>query len=322
MIHGFLASASQLGFPTRFGRATGYVGVEGFTHNSRGLRSTQNVLAKIQKELSDSPQPQASLPCPSASSETASGHVTTRASSRKILQSYAQSSIRKSAGINNFGSAVWLHDYNVSHTRNDNTVRREEDQFLLAALDRSLRFPTKWQRQTFDGPHGRRDAEEALRSKWPEVLCKLVRSTRTPMGVLLAQKGQNLKLLGACRRASTLRSRVRSVRKFLSWLAGASGVFFPSETQLLTEFLQVRHSESCNGGSLKGTHQSFVFLEVAAAVVVRVTNNAVYTVLYKELFSSTLPGRPRRQAPRIPTVMLQAVEDLVPDEISLFYFRV
>ena len=49
---------------------------------------------------------------------------------------------------------------------------------------------------------------------------------------------------------------------------------------------------------------------------VELTHIALYTVLYKELLSKTIPGRAQRQAPRIPPVILQGLEDLIRDETS------
>ena len=84
----------------------------------------------------------------------------------------------------------------------------------------------------------------------------------------------------------------------------------------------MRHSEPCTRGGLKSTHQAFVFMEEIAAVEVRLTQVSLYSILYKELLSSTLTGGNQRQAPRIPTVMVQALEDTVVDESVRFYFRV
>ena len=86
-------------------------------------------------------------------------------------------------------------------------------------------------------------------------------ATKTPMGELIGSSPPGTQPLGASRRASTLRSRVRAVRRFLAWLALAHGVSFPTEVVHLTEHLQTRHSEPCNRGSLKVAHNAFVFLE-------------------------------------------------------------
>ena len=56
-------------------------------------------------------------------------------------------------------------------------MEHAEDMFLLTKMVRPVRFRTKCQNQFFDGPRGRRDAEEALRSKWLEILGGVFRST-------------------------------------------------------------------------------------------------------------------------------------------------
>ena len=197
-----------------------------------------------------------------------------------------------------------------------------EDQFLLAAQSRPTRFRAKWQRSFYDGPNARRDAEEALRSKWVETLASLLRGTSTPMGELLSKGADNHRLLGGGRRATTLRARGRTVKKYLAWLALAHEETFPSEVHHVSEYLQMRHSEPCTGGGLKSTHQALVFMEDIAAVETKLTQVPLYSILYKELLSSTLTGGNQRQAPRIPTVMVQALEDTVIDVTVRLYFRV
>ena len=66
--------------------------------------------------------------------------------------------------------------------------------------------------------------------------------------------------------------------------------------------------------ALKSTHQALVFMEDIAAVEVKLTQVPLYSILYKDLLSSTLTGGNQKQAPRFPTVMVQALEDTVVDE--------
>ena len=194
-----------------------------------------------------------------------------------------------------------------------------EDQFLLAAQS----HPTRFRARSFnDGPNARRDAEEALRNKWVETLASLLRGTSTPMGELLSKGADNHRLLGRGRRATTLRARGRTVKKYLAWLALAHEETFPSEVHHVSEYLQMRHSEPCTRGGLKSTHQALVFMEDIAAVETKLTQVPLYSILCKELMSSTLTGGNQRQAPRIPTVMVQALEDTVIDVTVRLYFRV
>ena len=65
----------------------------------------------------------------------------------------------------------------------------------------------------------RKDAEEKERARWVEILGSMLVYTPTPMGRILGERPGSIQLLGAGRRASTLRSRVRSVRRYLNWSA-------------------------------------------------------------------------------------------------------
>ena len=55
---------------------------------------------------------------------------------------------------------------------------------------------------------------------------------------------------------------------------------------------------------------------------VRHTDNALYTVTRKEILTSALPGRPPKQAPRYPSVLLAAFEVLVMDPEAKQYWRI
>ena len=184
------------------------------------------------------------------------------------------------------------------------------DQLAIAADIRPKRFRTKWQRAVYDGPTARKDAEAAERDRWIQLLANLLRS-RTPMVKLIRESPSNIQLLGCGRRAGTLRSRVRSVQKFLGWLIASHGFTFPAHWLQLTEYLQVRYSEPCVRGSLKLVHSSYIFLQEVAGVEDKLTDSAMYAVSLKELMSQASPGRPPRQAPRFPTILLAAFEDTV-----------
>ena len=142
-------------------------------------------------------------------------------------------------------SAIWFHQREERLNSTSRLKKLSEDQFLLATQSRPTRFRAKWQRSLYDGPTARRDAEEALRSKWVETLASLLRGTSTPMGELLSKGADNLRLLGGGRRATTLRARGRTVKKYLAWLALAHEETFPSEVHHVSEYLQMRHSEPC-----------------------------------------------------------------------------
>ena len=164
--------------------------------------------------------------------------------------------------------------------------------------------------------------ENAERSRWVASLGDLLRHTDTPMGRLIRENPSNLQLLGSGLRAGTLRSRVRSIRKFLEWLSVAHKIAFPVHWQQHIEFLQVRLSEPCVRGSLKSAHRSFLFLQESAGIGDKFTDSALYDVARKELFAAALPGRAPRQAPRFPSILLGAFEDNVMDSSLPVFWRV
>ena len=196
------------------------------------------------------------------------------------------------------------------------------DQLVIAADLKPRKFRTRWQRGVYDGPTARKDAELAERERWIQLLANLLRSTDTPMGKLMRESLSNIQLLGGGRSAGTLRSRVRSVQKFLGWLIASHGISFPVHWRQLTEYLHVRYSEPCVRGALKLVHSSYIFLQEVAGIEDKLTDSAMYAVSLKELLSQASPGRPPRQAPRFPTVLLAAFEDMVLSADKLVFVRV
>ena len=115
------------------------------------------------------------------------------------------------------------------------------------------------QRLAYKGPTARRDAEADLRSKCLRMLADILKNTETPVGQLPREDPKNIDLLGAGRRASTLRSRVRGVQKFLGWLAAAHNLAFPDCWRHYSEFLQVRLAEPCVRGALSTPIRAMCF---------------------------------------------------------------
>ena len=89
-----------------------------------------------------------------------------------------------------------------------------------------------------ESPTARKDLENAERSRWVASFGDLLRHTDTPMGRLMRENPSNIQLLGSGLRAGTLRSRVRSIRKFLEWLSAAHKVAFPVHWQQLLSFFK------------------------------------------------------------------------------------
>ena len=241
----------------------------------------------------------------------------------RAAQTSADRHRRQRAFHDNLEAALELHEHREKIREQERVKERVLDQFAAAAKLPHRRYHARYQSSLEEGPTARRDAEEAERLRWVTLLGDLLRSTQTPMGQILSTKPGNIQLLGGGKRASTLRSRVRGVQKFLSWLAIHQEKVFPDSVSQLLEFLQVRLSEPCNRGSLKGSHRALVFLEDTAGVpaVERLTNTQLYNVSYKELLASASPAQHAKQAPRVPVAILSALEGLVVDTQAAIYLR-
>ena len=174
------------------------------------------------------------------------------------------------------------------------------DQLLIAADIRPKKFRTKWQRAVYDGPTARKDAELAERDRWIQLLANLLRSTDTPMGKLIRESPSNIQLLGGGRQAGTLRSRVRSVQKFLGWLIASHGISFPVHWRQLTEYLQVRYSEPCVRGALKLVHSSYIFLQEVSGIEDKLTDSAIVRGVVEGTLVSSKPWKTATSGAQVP----------------------
>ena len=150
----------------------------------------------------------------------------------------ARRALKQTAGSDNLTAALWLHQRNLQSQQKERSERLAVDQFLLAALDRPSKFRARWQEKFYGAPNARRDAEEALRTKWLQELEPLLEGTKTPMGEASGNRPGDKSFLGGGRRASTLRARVRASKKYLAWLAVSADVPFPSKVSHLTAVLE------------------------------------------------------------------------------------
>ena len=86
------------------------------------------------------------------------------------------------------------------------------DQLVMLAELKPRRLRTRWQKMSYDGPTGRRDAEQDLRTKGLCGCCQSCSEAQIRRWENCSPS--NVELLGAGRRASTLRSRIRAVQSF------------------------------------------------------------------------------------------------------------
>ena len=238
------------------------------------------------------------------------------------VRTAAERADRRNSSITNFSAAGWLHLQKSSQQKSERSERDAFDQLVLASTLKPRKFRSKCQEHAFQGPSARQDAESAERTKWLNVLADILIATPTPMGALLRADPAARKILGAGRRASTIRARVRTIRKFLVWLGAEHTLPYPDNYLRLIEYMQVRHSEPCPRGSLKLVHVAFVFMEELAGVRERFTDVPLYASARKELMASSPPTSESKQAHRYPIIVLAALEEFFADSCQPVYLRI
>ena len=165
----------------------------------------------------------------------------------------------------------------------------------------TLKFKHSLEKALCSGPTARRDAEELERRRWIDALAQLLLNTPTPMGRLLSADPSCRNVLGGGRRVDTIRSRVRSIKKFLSFVTNSFNVPFPSSVEHYAAYLRMRLSEPCTRGALQQAHFGISFLEEVCGVQKqdRITHTQLHEVIYAELLASAIPGKPLKQAPPV-----------------------
>ena len=131
----------------------------------------------------------------------------------------AERQAARSARITNVYAALILHNRQSELDRDQKTLTISENMFLQSIGDRPRAYRSKLQKAWYEGPNARRDAEDSERTRWLGSLADIVANSPTPMGKLLCSQPGNLELLGGGPRASTLRSRVRELKKFFTWFS-------------------------------------------------------------------------------------------------------
>ena len=157
----------------------------------------------------------------------------------------AERTRRKRAHLGYLEATVYLHEL-----ANARTVRGGDSL-------RPRRYRARYLDCAIQGPIARQDADEAERARWIQVFADMLKATRTSMCQLLST---SMKLLGGGRTVSTLRSRVRVLRRFLSLLALNHHQVYP------LSWLREKLEEPCSGAGLKNTYQAYSFLEEMAGV--------------------------------------------------------
>ena len=131
-------------------------------------------------------------------------------------------------------------------------------------------------------------------------------------------------LLGAGRRASTLRSRVRALRSLLLWIRERHGLRFYFTPFPLIDYLQELVEQGKSRGSIKAVKSAASFGEYVAGIDERdrVTKSVIFQSLYAEILASASPGAALGPAPRPFITLLWALENAVSDSSLPLFIRV
>ena len=135
------------------------------------------------------------------------------------------------------------------------------------------------------------------------------------MGRIFGERPGSIQLLGAGLRASTLRSRVRAVRRYLNWLALNHDLGYPRELDHVTGYLAARQSEPGTRNTLWGAHTAIEFMEEVAGV------EQSEKLTGTQLHANTPPSTPVKQAPKMPVGIISMLENLVVSESASVYHR-
>ena len=132
-------------------------------------------------------------------------------------------------------------------------------------------------------------------------------------------KSRSLALLGAGRRAATLRNRVRLLRNYFSWLTPRSSL--PHFTGALCGLPQGTCFGAGQQRSLEECESYFHLPQRGDRYgqANRLTATLLYDAVYREILASCEPGRPVKQAPRFPVGHLALVENCVTTDSNPAY---
>ena len=107
----------------------------------------------------------------------------------RVIEPAAAREQRRMANFGHVEAAVWLHDREKRKHEKEKVEQQAAAQFECAAGERLRKYRTRLERSLFDGPTARRDAEEAKRQRWLQILADLVRQSPTPMGHFVESTG-------------------------------------------------------------------------------------------------------------------------------------
>ena len=192
-------------------------------------------------------------------------------------------------------------------TATQTTIRLQQDQFATAATLKPRKHQANFQASLL--PRKTQKMQKKCDVSW---CLPTYYEALTPHGCTNRKIKGSVELLGGERRASTIRPRVRCTKKILPGSKSKTKRLTPVTSCSSQTFSGCVSRSPCNRGALKGVHRAVIFSEKMAGVnaEARFTSTQSHTVVYKELLTTALPGRPRKQAPRVP-IAKQAVSVII-----------
>ena len=235
----------------------------------------------------------------------------------KVVRQPGDRQLRAFSQVKNEDASVWLHEYHERRAIAERKEKQEAAQCMAAWEMKPRRYKTKFQRSLYAGPTARRDAEEAERTRWIHELSLIVSGTPTPIARQCLHVGSRPQSFNLALQ-SPIAEEVFLVAGPLS--QGCLSIGDRTSHRLLEGEALRTVQPSCT----EEHKRSFCVLERGDGhtKAQRPTSRELYRVVFRELLSTALPGRPAKQAPRMLVSMLEALETLVACSDVAPYLRV
>ena len=118
----------------------------------------------------------------------------------------AQRQAAQLARTGDLEAALFLHHDAERRKAQSYQEKSGAEQFITAASAPPTRFKSRLHHSRSQGRTARKDSEESERQRWLQLLANLLVGTDTPVGKLLQARQGDITVLGAGRRAGTIRS--------------------------------------------------------------------------------------------------------------------
>ncbi len=176
---------------------------------------------------------------------------------------------------------------------------------------------------------GREVAEQREREKWLTELTRFLREWEAPCLHEAAQSSDPARaamLLVGGRRVTTLRARVRELRRLGLWLRALHGVSKPASAAQVSDYLCDRFDQAGTKSAIASSWAALRFQEdlLGLTAAGRLTEHPLAQNARRELMSKAaarLDGTGRKQAPQPAAGLLMKMEDVVMEQAEDAYDR-